>query len=319
MKILVIADDKAGHIGQAKAVFDSIKTDKIFFSCKRINWFSNLFKDQNLIELDDLINSNLNVSVIVAVSSYVLEYAIFAKKKLSQYNKKVIIFYLMPPTNLKYKLKNIDYVCYHSYKDYKNYVDDSYTKYIKIDLPPSCDKNPAGTTQNTIMVIIGGDAKGVKFGYTSLNDMLIKVLNSKYYKDYNYNVLIFNSRRTSVTLDNAIDEIVKKNDRLGFINYKKDSDAKEKYLEYLEKAKIFVVTYESSSMVADVVSLPMDRKVFLYSGKNFNHQRYGKMLGIVENKKYGFHLDKINDSNYLRRSYNSNSDIVDYINKIIYK
>jgi hypothetical protein len=51
----------------------------------------------------------------------VLEYAIFAKKKLSQYNQKVIIFYLMPPTNLKYKLKNIDYVCYHSYKDYKNY------------------------------------------------------------------------------------------------------------------------------------------------------------------------------------------------------
>ena len=106
MKILVIADDKAGHIGQAKAVFDSIKIDKLFFSCKRINFFSKFFKDQNLIELSDLINSNLNVSVIVAVSSYVLEYAIFAKKKLSQYNKKVIIFYLMPPTNLKYKLKN---------------------------------------------------------------------------------------------------------------------------------------------------------------------------------------------------------------------
>ena len=80
-----------------------------------------------------------------------------------------------------------------------------------------------------------------------------------------------------------------------------------------------MVTYESSSMVADVVSLPMDRKVFLYSGKTFNHQRYGKMLRLLEDKKYGFHLDKINDSNYLRRSYHSNSDIVDYINNIIYK
>lgn len=280
-KIWAITDNRTGHIAQMEGVLELIPQKHRLFKIKGSFLGKCSFSLQPLGVSTKvkqgflrLLKQNNIPEVIVVIGRRNLSLSLYLKRKILQLNKSVKVIFLMPPG--KYS-KNIDFIYTHSYK--KN-PSKKYSDNIGfLDFPPSKfnlkkdDKdievikkeisllNSANTSY--IGVLVGGKAKGVSWNKESIK-ILARSL-KKLANVSNSTLIIVTSRRTGIKESEYLKEQLK---GVPYI-FNSFNDEHNMYKDVLKIADILVVTGDSTSMIADCITITKNTPLLIFDDSIF--------------------------------------------------
>lgn len=342
MNILAIHDGKLGHVSQITGVLESLptntnvkvfKTPAVFLKLlpvcllQQSCFIPKAFK----LVLQELFTAGWQPQKIIAVGKRTLPFVLYIKNMLNKQGKECKIIYLMPPTSKPHK--EIDLTFFHSYKG-----NNTKANMIPIGLAPHfvtsnklllAKKEDVfkNVTKPIITVLIGGDAKNIKFNENAAKD-LISCLKS-ILQQTKGTLLVSTSRRTKPKVAKFLAEELSKLPAIYFnyhenkiicsnTNLSKPNELlpnKNLYFNMLAEANYVVVSGESISMLSESCSLPNDVGVYVFSSKNFYANRYTEFHNYLYTHNYAKPITEFSLITN-RNSYNVNQEVANYISKL---
>lgn len=342
MNILAIHDGKLGHVSQITGVLEylpkstsikTLQTPRVFLKIlpvcllKQSLFIPTPFK----LALQNLIVKGWYPEKIVAVGKRTLPFVLYIKRTLLKQGKSCKVIYLMPPS--QQLNSDVDLTFFHSYK--KANQGDSM---VPIGLAPHfvTPKKLAlakkehifkDVTKPIIAVLIGGDAKSIKFNQKAAIELITQLKSIQ--QHIGGTLLVSTSRRTDPKVADFLAEELSKLKAI-YYNYHRNkilcdnSSLKNQaellphedlYFQMLAVANYVIVTGESISMLSESCSLPNDVGVYVFFSKNFYAKRYTKFHDYLYTHNYAkpiaeFSLD------IKRNSYSSNQEVANYITKL---
>lgn len=301
IKILAISDNKPGHLSQIQSVLDVLKVKNKIYVLKnsllgKISFPLPLGVKKS--KVDEIINNLKNniPNIILVVGRRNLSIALYLKNIIKLHNPNVKLVFLMPPGILNHK--SIDFIFMHCYK-MKNHV-----KYSNNIIP--IEFSPARLTLNKdiqsykgflegkskvkpyIGVIIGGKAKGVVWNKKIAN-ILCKAIKALQKKNNGY-LFVCNSRRTGSKISMFIENNLPENSSF----YRFNDPNHNPYLDIVTKSNILVVTAESTSMIADCITLNENAKVLIFNPKEFKAKRFNSFIEFLYRNNFAKSLNNGN-------------------------
>ena len=281
--IIAIDDGKAGHKSQINGVVSYLNDYKTtFFGFKKsiFNYgpfllyklFATFRLLQELYDADDSF-------IIVSVGKRTLYQSLYIKNLLINAGKNVKLVYLMPPTLQNKYLKHIDLIFYHSYKFNKIFLNNS--KFFPIDMAPhslNIDKYEVSEEfkkfkKSGYAVLIGGDAKSIKFSKKSVDSLLSLLIKINKVNDNQAKFLISTSARTP----NNIGLYLKQSLEKSLLTYKlflyNQNIYNNPYKQIVACCDNILVSGESVSMISECCSL-LYKNIYIFFNKDFYAKRY---------------------------------------------
>lgn len=271
MQVLWVQDSKVGHINQVKSLLDSMILDIEF--------------EVHVVRLDQEISASLLTSfnqdqliLLIGAGSKTYSKILALKKTLSRNFKTFAIAILKP----SYKLKKFDLICAPAH-DFNFFKPASNVLTFQGSI---CETSLLETQTNTGIIAIGGSSNHYKLDEKTLINEIVYILDIH----PKYKFKIFNSRRTPVSLSQALKGAVIGLDNVIFIDVE-DYKSKD-FKPTLQTADIKFVTPDSSNLVFE--SLSSKGKTYLMQIEDPQYKRiFGSkkirnvMNNLVSNKNVG--------------------------------
>jgi mitochondrial fission protein ELM1 len=295
-KILILADERIGTYSQAVALAKESGLDYeiIFLEYNFLKSIPNLFFSQSLIRLKKssiirLKSLNYTPKYIISAGRKSAPIAIFLKKKYKFLPK--IIQIMRPEINLN----KFDFVIVPEHDEPKppypkNLILSigALTKIAKKDEEKNYQEF-ANQFQNLpkpiIALLLGGSTKKTKFSLKSVEKLINQILVIQ--KNMNATLIVVNSRRTSIEINNFIKKINQKN--LIFFDYNEVKN-NNPFSLILNFANFFVISGDSVSMISECCSL--GKPVFIFDDGIISSKKHQKFHKILIEKKYAKYFDK---------------------------
>lgn len=327
IKILGISDNKPGHLSQIQSVLEVLNVkNKLYIlnnsALGKIGFSLPLgVKKSKLNEIITNLKNNIP-NIILVIGRRNLSLALYLKKIIKLQNSNVKLVFLMPPGTLKHK--NIDFIFMHRYKmtgnvNYSNNI-------VPIDFSPArLSLNQSTQTNQSFLeaksnlkpyigVIIGGKAKGVVWNkrVASILCSSIKEL-QRINKGY---LFVCNSRRTGSKISTFIENNLPENS-----SFYRFNNPINPYLDIVTKSNILVVTAESTSMIADCITLNKKAIVLIFNPKEFNAKRFNNFIDFLYKNNFAANLNngKLNVNNISAQDKKNNEAyfIVNFLKTIL--
>lgn len=317
-KIWGISDNRAGHLAQVQAVLQLLPFKNSLFILQNSLWgkfnystFPLGVRKKDIIAFKERLKQE-TPEVLLVIGRRNLSIALYLKRIIRKVNANIKLIFLMPPGINSHK--DIDYIFMHRYKMSKkvNY----HSNVIPLDFSPAKLVSNTSTLINSdidkknlsnrdlvkvlqknnlklhnikinkpyIGVIIGGAAKGVCWNI-KVASVLCNYLNNLAIKN-NASLFITTSRRTGDKISYFIQNQLKGN----FFWQFNPNDKYNPYLDIITTSDILVVTAETTSMIADCITLNPIAKVLLFDDIRFKGKRFKPFRNFLYNNNYAASL-----------------------------
>ena len=136
--------------------------------------------------------------------------------------------------------------------------------------------------ENIVMIAIGGKNKHYQFDEESIVNQInyFIALNSNKY------CYIFNSRRTSISFNKKINNLVKDNSNIKFIDFNKNNVIS--FESILHKSSMKLITRDSVNMIYESLSCEGNTFLMDMEPKNNNNKVVKIIDKLINNKQIGF-------------------------------
>jgi len=304
-KILILADERVGTYSQSIALAKESGLDYeiIFLEYNFLKALPNLFFSESLIRLkktsiEKLSSLNYAPKYIISAGRKTAPIALFLKRKYNFLSK---IIQIMRP---EISLKKFDFVIVPEHDEPKA----PYPKnlILSIGALTKIERNNdqkiyekfqvqfENFQKPIIALLIGGSTKKTQFLLKSAQELINQVLIIK--KNMNATLIIVNSRRTDVKINNFIKKINEEN--LVFFDYNKIKESNPFGL-ILNVADFFIISGDSVSMISQCCST--GKSVFIFDDGKISSKKHQKFHKILIERNYAKLFDRnfseLNDFN----------------------
>lgn len=304
-KILILADEKVGTYSQSIALAKESGLDYeiIFLEYNFLKVLPNLFFSESLIRLkktstEKLSSLNYAPKYIISAGRKTAPIALFLKKK---YNFLTKVIQIMRP---EISLKKFDFVIVPEHDEPK--VPYPKNLILSIGALTKIERNNdqkiyekfhnqfKNFQKPIIALLLGGSTKKTQFLLKSAQELINQVLIIK--KNMNATLIIVNSRRTDIEINNFIKKINEEN--LVFFDYNEIKESNPFGL-IINVADFFIISGDSVSMISQCCST--GKSVFIFDDGKISskkHQKFHKTL-IERNyaKLFDRNFSELNDFN----------------------
>ncbi len=304
-KILILADERVGTYSQSIALAKESGLDYeiIFLEYNFLKALPNLFFSESLIRLkktsiEKLSSLNYAPKYIISAGRKTAPIALFLKRKYNFLSK---IIQIMRP---EISLKKFDFVIVPEHDEPKA----PYPKnlILSIGALTKIERNNdqkiyekfqvqfENFQKPIIALLIGGSTKKTQFLLKSAQELINQVLIIK--KNMNATLIIVNSRRTDVKINNFIKKINEEN--LVFFDYNEIKESNPFGL-ILNVADFFIISGDSVSMISQCCST--GKSVFIFDDGKISSKKHQKFHKILIERNYAKLFDRnfseLNDFN----------------------
>lgn len=295
-KILILADERVGTYSQSIALAKESGLDYeiIFLEYNFLKALPNLFFSESLIRLkktsvEKLLSINYTPKYIISAGRKTAPIALFLKKK---YNFLTKIIQIMRP---EISLNKFDFVILPEHDEPKA----PYPKnlILSIGALTKIERNNdqkmyekfqdqfENFQKPIIALLIGGSTKKTQFLLKTAQELIQQILIIK--KNMNATLIIVNSRRTDVKINNFIKQINEKN--LVFFDYNEIKESNPFGL-IINVADFFIISGDSVSMISECCST--GKSVFIFDDGKISSKKHQKFHKILFAKNYAKFFDK---------------------------
>jgi uncharacterized protein len=304
-KILILADERVGTYSQSIALAKESGLDYeiIFLEYNFLKALPNLFFSESLIRLkktsiEKLSSLNYAPKYIISAGRKTAPIALFLKRKYNFLSK---IIQIMRP---EISLKKFDFVIVPEHDEPKA----PYPKnlILSIGALTKIERNNdqkiyekfqvqfENFQKPIIALLIGGSTKKTQFLLKSAQELINQVLIIK--KNMNATLIIVNSRRTDVKINNFIKKINEEN--LVFFDYNEIKESNPFGL-IINVADFFIISGDSVSMISQCCST--GKSVFIFDDGKISSKKHQKFHKILIERNYAKLFDRnfseLNDFN----------------------
>jgi mitochondrial fission protein ELM1 len=266
MNVLWVKDNNIGHEKQVRVLLEELSKQK------------NLNIDERSIKgifpfftyLNDIQENYYDLIIGAGHKTYGL---LLDTKKYQKNNSKALA--ILSPS---FKKDQFDIICApeHDHNKLKNLNNVIYYEgsLSKVSLEKS--------DENIIMIAIGGKNKHYQFDEESVVNQInyFIALNSNKY------CYIFNSRRTSISFNKKINNLVKDNSNIKFIDFNKNNFIS--FESILHKSSMKLITRDSVNMIYESLSCEGNTFLMHMEPKNINNKVVKIVDKLINNKQIGF-------------------------------
>ena len=266
MNILWVKDNNIGHEKQVRVLLEELSKQK------------NLNIDERSIKgifpfftyLNDIQENYYDLIIGAGHKTYGL---LLDTKKYQKNNSKALA--ILSPS---FKKDQFDIICApeHDHNKLKNLNNVIYYEgsLSKVSLEKS--------DENIVMIAIGGKNKHYQFDEESVVNQInyFIALNSNKY------CYIFNSRRTSISFNKKINNLVKDNSNIKFIDFNKNNVIS--FESILHKSSMKLITRDSVNMIYESLSCEGNTFLMDMEPKNNNNKVVKIIDKLINNKQIGF-------------------------------
>jgi mitochondrial fission protein ELM1 len=266
MNILWVKDNNIGHEKQVRVLLEELSKQK------------NLNIDERSIKgifpfftyLNDIQENYYDLIIGAGHKTYGL---LLDTKKYQKNNSKALA--ILSPS---FKKDQFDIICApeHDHNKLKNLNNVIYYEgsLSKVSLEKS--------DENIVMIAIGGKNKHYQFDEESIVNQInyFIALNSNKY------CYIFNSRRTSISFNKKINNLVKDNSNIKFIDFNKNNVIS--FESILHKSSMKLITRDSVNMIYESLSCEGNTFLMDMEPKNNNNKVVKIIDKLINNKQIGF-------------------------------
>jgi len=295
-KILILADERVGTYSQSIALAKESGLDYeiVFLEYNFLKSLPNLFFSESLIRLTKtsikkLLSINYTPKYIISAGRKTAPIALFLKKKYNFLSK---IIQIMRP---EISLNKFDFVIVPEHDEPKP----PYPKnlILSIGALTKVERNNdqkiyekfqdqfENFQKPIIALLIGGSTKKTQFLLKSVQELIQQILVIK--KNMNATLIIVNSRRTDVKINNFIKQINEKN--LVFFDYNKIKESNPFGL-VINVADFFIISGDSVSMISQCCST--GKSVFIFDDGKISSKKHQKFHKTLIAKNYAKFFDK---------------------------
>jgi len=295
-KILILADERVGTYSQAVALAKESGFDYeiIFLEYNFLKIIPNLFFSQSLIRLKKtsikkLHSLNYIPKYIISAGRKSAPIAIFLKKNHNFLPK--IIQIMRPEINFD----KFDFVIVPEHDEPKS----PYPKnlILSVGALTKIEENFEqirhqeflNQLQNLpkpiIALLIGGSSKNTKFSLKSAKELINQALLIK--KNINASLILINSRRTDLEINNFIRKINEKNFIFCDYNEIKNNNP---YALIVNYADFFIISGDSVSMISECCST--GKSVYIFDDGKISSKKHQKFHNILVKNNYAKFFDK---------------------------
>jgi len=304
-KILILADERVGTYSQAVALAkqSGLNYEIIFLEYNFFKFLPNLFFSQSLIRLkktsiSKLLSIKYSPKYIISAGRKSAPIAIFLKKYYNFFPK--IIQIMRPEINFN----KFDFVIIPEHDEPKP----PYPKNLILSVGALTKIKENNQQKNShifinkiqnlpkpiIALLIGGSSKNTQFSLKSAENLINQTLLIQ--KNMNAGLIIANSRRTDIIINNFIKKIDQKN--LIFFDYNEIKD-NNPFSSILNLTDFFIISGDSVSMISE--SCSTGKSVFIFDDGKISSKKHQKFHNILIEKNYAKYLDinyiKLNNFN----------------------
>ena len=295
-KILILADERVGTYSQAVALAkeSGLNYEIIFLEYNFLKSIPNLFFSQSLIRLkkasiEKLKSLDYAPKYIISAGRKSAPIALFLKKNHNFLPK--IIQIMRPEINLH----KFDFIILPEHDNPRS----PYPKNLILSIgaltkiEQNNNQKFIDQFQNfqkpIIALLIGGSSKKTEFSLKSAEELINQTLLIK--KNMNATLIIVNSRRTDLAINNFIKKIDEKNCIFFDYNETKENNP---FASILSFADFFIISGDSVSMISECCST--GKSVFIFDNKKISSKKHRKFHKILIEKKYAKYFDqKLNE------------------------
>jgi mitochondrial fission protein ELM1 len=266
MNVLWVKDNNIGHEKQVRVLLEELSKQK------------NLNIDERSIKgifpfftyLNDIQENYYDLIIGAGHKTYGL---LLDTKKYQKNNSKALA--ILSPS---FKKDQFDIICApeHDHNKLKNLNNVIYYEgsLSKVSLEKS--------DENIVMIAIGGKNKHYQFDEESIVNQInyFIALNSNKY------CYIFNSRRTSISFNKKINNLVKDNSNIKFIDFNKNNVIS--FESILHKSSMKLITRDSVNMIYESLSCEGNTFLMDMEPKNNNNKVVKIIDKLINNKQIGF-------------------------------
>ncbi len=312
-KILILADDRIGTYSQAVglAQASNLEYEIIFLEYNFLKILPNFLFSSSLLRLkktskEKILNYSQAFDYIISAGRKSATISLFIKNfwyKKFNFNCKIVQI-MRPEINFK----KFDHVIL----PFHDKINNNFTNIIKSfgalnkfdinDLNPNF--NNLNYPQPIIAILIGGDSKGKKFSLKMAQKMVNK--SQELTKNLNGTIVILNSRRTSVEINNYLNTI--KNNKIIFFDYNLHKN-NNPYKNIIVNSKIIIISGDSVSMISDCCQL--GKAIYIFDDPKICSKKHSRFHNELYKQQYASPLD-----NLTQESINKNHKILDEANRI---
>jgi mitochondrial fission protein ELM1 len=288
-KILILADERVGTYSQSIALAKESGLDYeiIFLEYNFLKILPNLFFSESLIRLKKtsikkLLSINYTPKYIISAGRKTAPIALFLKRKYRFLSK---IIQIMRP---EISLNKFDFVIIPEHDEPKA----PYPKNLILSIgaltkiQKNNDQKIYENFQKPIIaLLIGGSTKKTQFSLKSAKELINRILVIK--KNMNATLIIVNSRRTDVKINNFIKQINEEN--LVFFDYNEIKENNPFEL-IINVADFFIISGDSVSMISQCCST--GKSVFIFDDGKISSKKHQKFHKILFAKNYAKSFDK---------------------------
>ena len=266
MNVLWIKDNNIGHEKQVRVLLEELsKQHKLNIDERYVKGIFPVYSF-----LSDVKEKNYDLVIGAGHKSYGL---LLNTRKSQKNNCKAIA--ILAPT---FKRDQFDIICAPIHD--KNKLEDlNNVIYFEGSLSKVSLKE---TDKDVVMVAVGGKNKHYQFNEKHiLNqiDYFISLNANKY-------CYLFNSRRTPASFNKSINDLVKHNSNIKFIDFNKDSETT--FESILHKATMKLITRDSINMVYESLSSMGETYLIHMEAKNNNGKVENTINKLINEKQIGF-------------------------------
>ena len=266
MNVLWVKDNNIGHEKQVRVLLEELSKQKILNIDERsIKGIFPFFT-----YLNDIQENYYDLIIGAGHKTYGL---LLDTKKYQKNNSKALA--ILSPS---FKKDQFDIICApeHDHNKLKNLNNVIYYEgsLSKVSLEKS--------DENIIMIAIGGKNKHYQFDEESVVNQInyFIALNSNKY------CYIFNSRRTSISFNKKINNLVKDNSNIKFIDFNKNNVIS--FESILHKSSMKLITRDSVNMIYESLSCEGNTFLMDMEPKNNNNKVVKIIDKLINNKQIGF-------------------------------
>jgi len=299
-KILILADERIGTYSQAEAlaIASGLKYKIIFLEYGFLKLLPNFVFSSSLIRLKKSIKKKLLNNIepfdyIISAGRNPATICLFLKQYFYKKFKfkPQIIQILRPEISLKkfdfVILPNHDKLLFQPPKNILWSLGSLVKKSFDERKPDKINDLKLPET-NFFVVLIGGDSKNNKFSVENAEKLINISLKIK--TNTNNSLIILNSRRTSLEINNYLNNLKQKD--IIFYDYNIIKN-KNPYIQILQLAKFIIITGDSVSMISD--SCQFGKAVFIFDDQKICSKKHQKFHQELYKNNYALPLDKFNE------------------------